>query len=89
MIDTDAYREQIGIQLTDHQVILALRLVCAHTDPDPSSKFENRRIIRGQWKGRHFIQVDGWAEDLVNGFPDREQLRDEFFAILGQAIPPR
>ncbi|KLO38780.1 hypothetical protein ABW17_20770 [Mycobacterium nebraskense] len=91
MINTQSYRDQIGLALTDEQVVLAIRLVCSHTDPDPHSKFEHRRIIRDEWKGRHYIPVDGWAEDLVNSFPidQQEQLRDDFFAILERAIPPR
>lgn len=91
MIDCQPYRDQIGIALTDAQVLLAIRLICAHTDPEPSSRFEHRRIIRGEWRGRHFIAADGWAEDLVNSFPvdQRDRLRDEFFMILERAIPPR
>lgn len=89
MIDTQLYRDKIGLNLTDQQVIWAIRLVCAHTDPDPESKFEHRRLIRAEWKGRHFIPVDGWAKELVVSVPEdrSDDFRDHFFAILERAIP--
>lgn len=91
MINTQTYRDQIGLNLTDEQVIWALRLVCAHTDPDPASKHDYRRIIRCEWKGRHFVPVDGWAKELVDSVPEdrHEDLRDRFFAILQWAIPSK
>lgn len=80
-------QDQAGFELTDHQAILAIRLILAHLDDDVHSRGCHRAQVAREWKGRHMRDVDAMASEIADVSPvERERLRDSLFMILELAL---